>query len=382
MAGQPYSIRFDLQRSQTLYVWLAITNLLFAGTTALFIAAWARLETLDQVSRWLVRYVLVQGHLATENVIAAWYSAMLLLGVAVAGVLGFVVDSRQGQSALRYGWLFFAAVFAVLSLDEIGSLHERLGMVPWLSRSGLEATGWVYVLALPIAAVTAFLLAFGVLHLRRAPGAARLLACGVFCFALNPVVETVEMSLLKHEAGTWGRFAHDLLLVLEEGGLELFGILLVGAGVLTYLRRVAGPSLELQIGRRMAHAGWGAIVLSLAAGAVMSPMVVGRLPAGDTGVTQNWFPAAGWAVTGAVALALSRARRVFVLSLLISAALGAGLYGYVDGLRPSAPWQLPLAGVLAAWGALELVLWHYRLSFSPRSSMASPTLRRPRPKPS
>ena len=381
MASQPYSIRFDLQRSPTLYAWLTITNLVLAATTALFIAAWARLETLEPATRWFVRYILVHGHLATENVLAAWYSSLLLLGVAIAGVVGFVVDGRQGRSALRYGWLLLAAVFALLSLDEIGSLHERLGMLPWLSGSGLRPTGWVYVLALPIAAVSLFLLGFSCLHLRRVPRAAVLLASGVLCFALNPVVEAAEMSLLKHQAGTWGRFRHDVLLVFEEGGLELFGMLLFGAGVLTYLGRVAGPSLELRVRRRLAHAGWGVIAVGLAIGAAAAPNLVARLPEGDTGLAQNWFPAAAWFLTGAAALGLSRLRWMFGFALLISAGFGAGLFGYLP-LTPSAPWQLPLIGVVAAWGALELVLWRYRLSFSPRSSIASPTLRRPRPNPS
>lgn len=391
MAAQPFAIQLNRPTQRRLFLTLSSINVFFAATTGLFIYLWARLDELPNALRTFTKYWLVQGHLATENVIAAWYSSMLLLIVAVAATTAFACD-RRGAGRLRYGWLVFAAVFTLLSLDEIGSFHERVGMLRALPRAG-GAVGWVYVLAIPILAVAAFMLAFAWAHLRRAPGAFPLMAAGVAMFLMNPVLEAVEMAMI-HGAGqvqgTWQRTLHDVLLVLEEGVLELFGILCFLAAVLTYIRRAAGESLWWTVDRGVALRTSRAGTLLFVTGTILSGWIVTKLPAGDTGIAENWYPAAAWlSVALVVAARADGDRRVKPLgtacAIAISAGFGAGLYGYVDWLVSSARWHIPVAGVCAAGLALELAFrsnGRYFFSLSPRSSIASPTLRRPRPNPS
>lgn len=313
-------------------------NLVFTVGTALFIREWQHRNWHGARGRWLVDHFLVQFHLATENVIAAWYSSMLLLTVALAAGLAFAVDPPSrvthailrdtSETALRGGWLIVAAAFAGLSLDELGSLHERLGMLRY---GGNHAAGWVYVLLIPIAAVGIFMLAFAWLRLRRVPAAAALFALGTILFLSDPVFELAEMSLLR--AGMGNDLAiHNALLVIEEGIVELGGALCFLMGVLVYIRRTAGQGPhEFQLAGPRVPLAVASAGLLFTAGVPVAHWFVARLPPGDTGVPDNWFPAATLYLLAVVALA-TRGRRAIPLATLAmagSAAFGAALYGYL-----------------------------------------------------
>lgn len=383
MHDEPLTIRLDLTHSRRLYIALISANVLLTCTTALFIALWAHMDELGLWTRRAVAYLLVQGHLATENVVAAWYSSMLLLGVAVLAFVAFSADGRRGRSSLRYGWLCLAAAFVVLSFDEIGSIHERFSLMPLLSQTTLYETNWTVALAVPILGVAVFLLAFAWAHVRRVTHAAWLIAAGVACYLLNPVFETAELALLRAggtATGTWQRHVHDVLLVLEEGGLELFGTLLFIVALVTYLRRTGAERLQWTWRpRHFRMAVWSAAI-ALMIGAYFAPIVVANLPKNDNGLPQNWFPAASWLLVAIIGWQVTP--RLTWGALGLSAVFGAGLWGYVGALQSSAAWQwTPMVGVVTAGLALELLVF-YRLMRSAMSSIASPTLRRPRPNPS
>lgn len=310
---------------------LAAVNLVFTAGTAAFIHYWAEREVYGPRGRAFIDVVLVQVHLATENVIAAWYSSMLLLSVAIAAVVAYALDRRHSHTGLERvvetGWLVIAACFALLSLDEIGSLHERLGMV---TRGGSAARGWVYVLAVPIGVIGLLLAAFAWLRLRRAPAAAAFFVAGIALFLSNPVMELIEMSLL-HGGGSMR--IHDTLLVVEEGLAELGGTLCFLLGVLLYIRATAGPGPhDFALDTPAALHAFAAGGLLLTAGVPVTRWFVDRLPPGDTGIPDNWFAAAALYLLALLALATrgTRALPLAAGSIVLSAAFGASLYGYVS----------------------------------------------------
>ena len=328
-----------------LLVALSSTNVAFAIVTALFIFAWERLNGYSPGVQKFVKYVLVQGHLATENVVAAWYSSMLLLAVGLAAVWALRSDLQSRPSPFRWGWAAVAGAFVLLSMDEIGSWHERIGMVRALSIGGDRAVGWVFVLAIPIALVGLFLLAFAFLHVRRVPAAFRWMTAGVVLFLANPLFEAAEMRLIHGagaDAATWQRTLHDVLLVLEEGVLELFGVVCFLLGVLTYVGE-SRPSWPITRGHVRA------LTAVMVIGVFVSAAVVSRLPPGDTGIPSNWYPAAMFLF---VALA---SRRWRWLALGASAFCGAGLYGYFRLFFYGAPLVAAFATVIGGW-LLEAVL--------------------------
>jgi hypothetical protein len=306
---------------------LLAANLVFTAGTALFIQEWNHRDWHGPVGRWLIQYVLVQFHLATENVVAAWYSSMLLLSVAFAALLSYATE-KGGLSPFSLGWLVIAAAFTALSLDELGSLHERIGMV---RHGGGGPTGWVYVLIVPIGAVALFMTAFAWFHLRRVRAAAGLFVLGTALFLSDPVFELAEMALLRAGAGN-DLAVHNALLVIEEGIVELGGALCFLLGVLVYTRRVAGEGPhEFAIDRWRAWLSIAFAGLAMTAGVPAAHWFVAQLPPGDTGIPDNWFPAAAWFAVALVAL-MTRRRRgrpLAAIALVLSACCGAALYGYL-----------------------------------------------------
>lgn len=335
---------------------LSLINVGLATATAIFIAVWAKRASYSEAVQSFITHILVQGHLATENVLAAWYSAMLLLAVGLAALLAFWGDTRQARGPLRWGWLLVAAVFLTLSIDEIGSFHERIGMLRFLSPSREHAMGWVFVLAIPIAVVGLFLLGFAWLHVRVASAAFWWIAVGVVLFGANPVVERVEESLTRGrdaQHGTWAPVIHDTVIVVEEGGLELFGTVCFLMGVLGYIATTAGDRSVWTLEERSTRVVVRVLTALLAAGTFLSTRVVRALPPADGGIPANWFPAAAFFL---VALALTlrrnathRSRWWIPLPLSLSGYCGAGLYGYSALLHHGQPHIALIATLIAGW---------------------------------
>jgi hypothetical protein len=108
-------------------------DLFFIAGTALFIHEWAHLADYGPAAQTFINFWLVQLYLGAENVVATWYASMLFLAVALAALLAFAVERKQKRPGWRgwraHGWTLATAVFIILSLDEIGSFHERLGLL-------------------------------------------------------------------------------------------------------------------------------------------------------------------------------------------------------------------------------------------------------------
>lgn len=379
-----FRVQLDRLRRRRLLAALLLLHLALTVTTGLFVLLWARLDTLSPSGRWFVRHVLVQGHLATENVAAVWYASMLLLGVAALSALAWAADRRAGAGPLRHGWLVFAGLFTILSMDELGSLHERIGMIPVGDGRPL---GWVYLLAGPIVAVAAFMAMFAALHLRRMPSVWKLVVAGVLLFLLNPILEELEMAMIRGGPGGDSAALAYVRLVVEEVAIELTGVLCFATAACLYLVRTAGGTSDWEPPTRAVRRASRLAIAGLAAGVLGSGWINAALPQGDTGTLQNWFPAAAWMLVawGALTRAdLDRrtARTLTAGSVALSIIGGVGLYFYVEWLASRASWFVPVCLVLAAGLTLEAVLSPYFFRRSPRSSTASPTLRRPRPNPS
>ncbi len=175
---------------------LSTINAFFALGTIVFLAVGPSRDDIEGVARSFLNYVLVQTHLATENVLAAWYSSMLLLGVAVSALAAYTIrtlpEAKWTPPWLRHGWLVIAGVFVLLSFDEMGSLQERVG-----AALPFGAAGWFGVLAPPILAVAAYLIAFAWAHLRRVPLAFRLFVIGTAFYLLDSIVKAIEMLLIQ-----------------------------------------------------------------------------------------------------------------------------------------------------------------------------------------
>jgi hypothetical protein len=381
MARLPFCVNLDHNVRRRLFRAIFLANTGFAVTTTIGYLMWPRMDEFSPALRDFTRYVLVHGQLATENVIAVWYSSMLLLSVAAFSMAAWMVDNRLRASTLRHGWLGFAAIFTLLSIDEIGSLHERVGLIPLPSGQTL---GWAYLLAIPIALIAGLMVAFGALHIRRVPRAFTFIGIGALLYVLNPISEDIERAMNEAAAPLALRIVRTLV---EEVVLELMGTLCFATGVCVYVATRSRGLLEWTVSTRTLRLVCWSMITALMLLARATLWIDAALPVGDRGMLQNWFPAAAWMLVATIAITAVPTRRwqgfaLAVPAVTASAVLGAGLYLHSVWLASRVSWAVPVVATFAAGLTLEALIDGYLLSFSPRSSRASPTLRRPRPNPS
>lgn len=258
--------------------------------------------------------------LSIENEIAAWWSGMLLLLASLHAYDGAkrmkararglsASDSRQGSSwsdptvmtdAAR-AWTVIAGILLFFSLDEVGSIHERMGALAWpLGHSEFAVYG--------VAAVILGGLAIFALHrLWRVPdlrGSAVGLLIGFSLLASVVIHEYLEHTV------EWSALAAAFRVAVEEG-TELTGILLILFVTMpntTGMRNLHGEPDPLD---RESPIPLGAlrspslrmVVLGLIA-CVGLALVSALLPDQQRGHPANWFAAAGF-----LGAALSELRR-------------------------------------------------------------------------
>lgn len=270
---------------------------------------------------------------APENVLAVWYASLQLLAVAALAILCFVVDRRTDASArvLPYGWLGLAVVFFGFSLDELGSLHERIGSLGTAAQPGL---GWTLLLVF-LTAVGGGAVAFAGMHLRRHRLPLALMALGVTLFATVPLQELAEGSMRALAATTdgWRRPTHYVL--LEEGS-ELIATLCFLAATAAYAA-ARSPRHRLQITVSVEALVRAAVVLVVVLGGLMvaTQLFMWHTVPGDAGRPNNWFAGVMAAVAAGTSYYLGRRDRrgvllaVALVGALFSVYVGANLYGYL-----------------------------------------------------
>lgn len=146
-----------------------------------------------------------------ENNIGAWWSGSLLFLSAVHALDGYRRYRDGGVAKLAYAWLVMACVITALSLDEIGSLHERVG----------QQRGWWGLLPFGIVIIASVLWAswqmwFDAVERRNISRI--VIAFG--CFAATALNEYIE------HAFAWPASLRPWRTGFEEG-LELVGMLIL-----------------------------------------------------------------------------------------------------------------------------------------------------------
>jgi hypothetical protein len=258
------------------WLWILGVDLFLLTTTAL-----KQYPLSFPGKSWLVRHF----NLAVEMNAAVWWSAICLLAVAL---LAYELYSSKVDRG-KFAWLSLAVVFACLSLDELGSIHERVG-----SWSNLLPFGVVFV------SLVAF--ALGVLF--RNPGTRRsalFIGAGVGLFGSVALQEYLE------DAGFWSSWALGLRVAVEEGS-ELLGILLIFFGIVSQRDRSGAPSLRAIIPDPTGMKKLPEIVLiGWFAHTLASITLPGLIDVGEKGNPLAWYPAAAFFILFAAAQGFSNA---------------------------------------------------------------------------
>jgi hypothetical protein len=151
--------------------------------------------------------------IGVESNLAALWSGILLFLTALHAFDGFAAHRATAPSVAR-AWLIIAMVMAALSLDEVGSFHERVptfgGHSQWLT-------------LLPIALFFGSMLTYALFVLARSPQFrtnALLIALGFLLFGTVAIQEHIQNST------DWTGYVFRIRTVIEEG-TELLGMILI-----------------------------------------------------------------------------------------------------------------------------------------------------------
>ncbi len=199
----------------------------------LLLAVLFLLGSVLELPTWYLKQVDLDG----ETNLPTWYSSMQLL---LVGCLFFILalDRRSVDTRLALGLSAVGFLFALLSLDEVACLHERIGswsdaLLPGGSReqTALARTGfWMFLVGpvfLSVAAGMAWMLWEYLQQHRKSLG---LLTLGFSLFFLSAVGIEI-LSNWTHFAGGW---ANTLQILCEELG-EMMGVTLMGWGAYSLL---------------------------------------------------------------------------------------------------------------------------------------------------
>ena len=258
--------------------------------------------------------------LGAENNLAAWHSAITLLIATGGWLICYALDVRgrksRGDRFLSWGWVLLAGLFCLLSLDEEGSFHERLGAVPGMNQFD--------VFVFPMVGVGLFLLMFAWARLRTSWLTLALLTLGFLTYLSVPIQERAE-AVLEHSgmySATWHTPTRDV--VIEEGS-ELLGTLFFIIAGLVHARRLNRalvPSMpedqwldfDVPVDRPaiMRVASW--IVGLMGFGLVVQAIAVPDLPHGgqftasELGSPPDWFAASLMLIAAALFLYAARSK--------------------------------------------------------------------------
>jgi hypothetical protein len=382
---------------------VTIISLLAAFNCWMILGSWVftTYYRYDLAGNWAAgsaaKYILVQFHLTRETVLASWYSSMLLLLAAVAAFFCFFLDQRTNQRSikiyfLKHGWLLLAFIFALLSADEMGSLHERIGMIPAFNLFGDQPAGWIRTLAIPIGLVAVYILWFSWARLRRNAWAFSFMLLGLIAYLINPFLEEAEMLLLDRSMGASALKQHDFYILIEEGA-ELFGALFFFSAAIIYIhrtiRKCSGADInglvqnKLSIPFRTVFSGAVGMFSLFSLAMLMLYLTGFREIEGDTGIPENWFPcvmAAFDALIGIYIWKFIPNKKILLRSsyfllalfcLFMSAYYGANLRGWLLMLPDRIPHLVHISLILSAvaliffpmmalkrkWNFLGLPLW-------------------------
>lgn len=320
------------------------------------------------------KLVLVQLHLGSMNVAAAWFASMLRLAVAIGAAMCLLADraslprSARSGRVLSFGWLVVGGGFAALSLGAMGSLSDRLELA--------QSRGLLPLWALDLLAATVLFAAgatglFVLVHVSRRPLA---LAASILGGAL-----TVSASVAGQQGWT-----------LAAESVDLLASVAFLAAVAAYLVRRPGDPPGVDVPLRTATLAAAGLGAALAAAFVASAVLATGVAKSHLGILQDWFTSAPAMVAalafawlgGARCAAPARERRLCAqagafcaaVSLYSGACLGywlselphgARVRPLVEGAMIAVAWVLAfgLARSDAAWwGRLGVLGWAAFLS--------------------
>ncbi|MBF2089703.1 MAG: hypothetical protein IGR80_00825 [Synechococcales cyanobacterium K44_A2020_017] len=340
------------QRLAEVVTSIALLNFLFLAGTWFWLTYYRSVATMGWDGLPAYKYFASQLDLGNENVLASWYSSMLIFLLAIMSFICFIADLKKHQSQrdfyLCFGWLVFTVIFTFLSFDELGSFHERIGILYSLESVGKGSALWSSLVKLVVGMMAGAFSLWGWIVTRRYPYVLKLMILGVLLLLCVQVFESIEPVIWQPGLGQ-EEIDKPLTFTLFEEGSEIcswlsccsaFGVYAIFALRKSGDRQQASCDLEVIIPLKTGLHIVGRGVLILGLGMMLIQMMGLEGIAGDDGIPENWFPSVLAIITSLVCVQLWHSmppqRRlqgwlylgVGAFSLLMSAYYGAGMPGW------------------------------------------------------
>ena len=231
------------------------------------------------------RPLLRQFDLNVESNLASLWSGLLLLMASLHAFDGWA-RYRLQKPPLGWAWLIIAAALAGLSLDEVGSIHERLERME-------DGVGQILTVTIVLILAAAVLTALSVLYRSRSyASSAMLIAIAMVLLATVPLQENIQGQL------QWPGYLDVLRVVLEET-TEIIAILLIFKACLgnTGGFFAREPAEAFPFFEAVADLRWLLMILGLAAAfvfAFLAPHLVAVASFSQSGTPSGWLSAAAF----------------------------------------------------------------------------------------
>ncbi len=278
----------DVRRNHHSMLYLATAiSLMFLVWTGVFTLYFRALGESWDTGGW-AKHILVQGSLRRENVLAVWWSSVLLF---LVGILALLVGTCQAETPwwVRFSWWILGLGFVALSADEQGSIHERVFMLRYLFGKNQPEDDGIPVLLILAGIAGLSLLPGWWHHFRSRPSSLAWFVAGILFLLSVPIQEEIEMSLVKAAGG--GPWQRPIWHILVEEGSELAGSICFLASLIPLVGNLLA-SRSFFLRRQTVLAAVGAVFALLAVGVPVSRLALEQvLRVGDTGRLSHWFPA-------------------------------------------------------------------------------------------
>lgn len=185
-------------------------------------------------SYWLYQYSEL-FNINREANITTWFSSALLLGVA-ALLLAITLRHRRAKAPYR-AWAALTLIFAYISMDETGTIHEKLTPIlqEQFNLTGHLYFGWILVGIAAVLVGSVVFLPF-VWHLSRQSRKGFIIA-GLLYVGGAVIVESISANIWYQAGGTSLRFS---AVGTVEEWLEMLGVITLAYTLLEYIRTEIG----------------------------------------------------------------------------------------------------------------------------------------------
>ncbi len=310
-----YVLRINLPRRkiQLILIALFIINISMLISSSWSIYHYYALLKQDWSSGSDIKNIFILFNIGVENTIATWYASMIFMQIGLILLIIFLYKKKSTMSPAQrktvWGWLILSIFFIGLSADELGSIHERVGLFLYDHRLDLIVRGFNAVgIFLGIIAII-YMIWFSFKHLFNYGKSVLVLLLGVLVMMPVIIFEDGWDQKMRMLLETAADLKQIIFLSMLEEGLELFSSWIILVGFILFFFKLYSnkkdeesstiKTLSIPVQPSFLIGGVQLLIgLAVIGVGIVAPILEFGIEGGDNGITRNWFPSA-LAFTGA-----------------------------------------------------------------------------------